>query len=306
MLSILEAIGIIALAITGAAEGVRARLDLFGVVVTATIMTLGGGIARDILLGVHPPLGLLTLWYLVACAVTAVLVFLCYPWLAKLKTVIQFADAIALGMFTITGASAAIQHGAPAYTAAAVGLANGVAGGAVVDMLLRRTPKVLREEIYALPSLGGGFLLALGYRTGIPRTEVTLGVVALIVAVRMLALRLNWHLPVGRHERHANPLPPEESLLGFSSANWPTIELPAVKPSSPKLLRRGAPAKPPSAGDTAFARKNPPSAHRDHTRRPANGHVHGDRHRQAAVPSWSFPASDAGRHNGEAPETTRR
>lgn len=316
MLSILEAIGVIACAIIGATEGVRARLDLFGVVVTATIMTLGGGITRDILLGNHPPLGLLTLWYLVACAITAVLVFLSCPWLAKMKPVVQFADAIALGNFTITGASMAVQHGAPVYTAAAVGLANGVVGGVLVDILLRRTPKVLREEIYALPSLGGAFLMAFGTRAGLPQTQVALGVVALIVAIRMLALRLNWHLPVGRHERKSpsssvNHVLPEAALLDLPPANWPTIELPAVpaKPSFPRRIRSDAPAKPPSAGDIAFVRKNPSSAHRDHTRRPLNRRVYGEGNTQAGVSSWASRAHDTDPgHNGEmpAPEPTRR
>ena len=240
MLLILEAIGIVAFAFVGAAEAVRSRLDVFGVVVAGTITAIGGGIMRDLLLGVHPPVGLLTWWYMVACVCTASVVFICHSQLTRLRPAIQFADAIGLGMFAVTGASRAVEHGAPFYAAAVIGMVGGIGGGIVVDVLLGRIPKVLRKEVYALPALGGGLLMALGSIAHLPPIPLKLVVVALVVSVRMVAVRLDWNLPVGSRE----PKPAAHGEVGLPevrpvplgtvplTANERTVELPTIRTSS--------------------------------------------------------------------------
>ena len=58
LLIVLELIGIAVFAASGAVAAVRARLDVFGVIILALTTALGGGIIRDVLLGVHPPTSL--------------------------------------------------------------------------------------------------------------------------------------------------------------------------------------------------------------------------------------------------------
>ena len=55
VLLILEIIGTISFAVSGALVGVRARLDIFGVVFVGVITAFGGGIIRDLLIGRTPP-----------------------------------------------------------------------------------------------------------------------------------------------------------------------------------------------------------------------------------------------------------
>ncbi|WP_328609512.1 TRIC cation channel family protein [Amycolatopsis sp. NBC_00345] len=201
MLTVLEVAGILAFAFAGASEAVQSGLDFFGVVTAATITAIGGGVLRDLLLGVHLPAGLLTWWYYVACAATAIMVFSCRRWSARLTGIVQIADAIGLAMFADTGASAATAHGAPFYAAALIGMTNGIGGGMIVDVLLRRTPVVLRQGVYALPALGAGLIVALGTKADLPRTPLTLTVVVLVLGVRLLAIKLNWNLAAGRPHR---------------------------------------------------------------------------------------------------------
>ena len=56
LLSILYIIGITAEAITGALAAGREKMDIFGVVIIASMTAIGGGSVRDVLLG-HYPLG---------------------------------------------------------------------------------------------------------------------------------------------------------------------------------------------------------------------------------------------------------
>lgn len=196
---ILEAIGIVAFAFAGAIEAIRARLDLFGVAVCAIVTAIGGGIIRDVLLGVHPPVGMATWWYLVACTLTAMLVFCLYPRLTGHRLLLQVADAIGLALFAVTGATKAMELGTPVHVAGMIGMLNGVGGGVIRDMLLGRIPSVLRIEFYALPALGGSLILALGQRYHIlPNQMTTVVAMFTIFVMRMVTVLLGWNLPVKR------------------------------------------------------------------------------------------------------------
>ena len=76
ILLILEIIGTISFAVSGAFVAIKAKFDIFGVLVIGCITAVGGGIMRDILIGkVYPTI--FDRWYiaLVACA-SALMVFL--------------------------------------------------------------------------------------------------------------------------------------------------------------------------------------------------------------------------------------
>lgn len=249
---VLEAVGIVAFAYAGAEGALRARLDVFGVVVAAIVTAIGGGVLRDVLLGVHPPVGMLTAWYFVASIATALAVLLGYARLKRLRTAVQFADAVGLAMFTVTGTSKALGAGAPWYAAASVGMINAVGGGMVVETMLRRTPTVLRKDIYALPALGGGVVMAVGVAAGLSADASTLAVVVLVVTVRMLAIRFDWHLAVGKpHPAPADrkPVSPDAMAdtavlpLPSEPAPWAerTVELPRVRPAAPARSVREEP-----------------------------------------------------------------
>lgn len=218
---ILEAIGIVAFAVAGSTEAIRARLDLFGVTVAAIVTAIGGGVIRDILLGVHPPVGMATWWYLVACTVTAMLVFCFYPKLTGHRLLLQTADAIGLALFAATGAAKAMELGTPVYVAGTIGMLNGVGGGILRDMLLGRISSVLRVELYALPALGGSLVLALGEQYHfLPHQMTTLVAMLIIFTTRMAAVLFDWNLPV-RRTKEAKP----RNLLAEDDAER-TLQLP--------------------------------------------------------------------------------
>ncbi|MEU4800855.1 trimeric intracellular cation channel family protein [Actinosynnema sp. NPDC023587] len=198
MLIVLDLVGIAAFAASGALAAVRARLDLFGVIVLALTTALGGGTMRDVLLGVHPPVNLVNWPYLAVAAGTGLIVFWFHPTVSRLRRSVLLLDAVGLGLFVTAGTSTALSLGAPPYAACLVGMTTGIGGGALRDVLLREIPLVLRREIYAVAALGGAVIVAVGDWLGFPEGVVTPVAAVLIVGVRVLALWRKWNAPVAR------------------------------------------------------------------------------------------------------------
>ncbi|MGO1050946.1 trimeric intracellular cation channel family protein [Crossiella sp. CA198] len=195
LLTVLELVGIAVFAASGALAAVRARLDVFGVVVLAMTTALGGGIIRDVLLGIHPPTALRTWPYLLVSAATGLLVFAFHPQVAKLRRAVLLADAVGLGLFTTGGTTTALAAGVPVYTACLIGMTTGIGGGALRDLLLREIPTVLRQEIYAVAALTGAIVVAIGHRLSLPAGPTAVVAAALICGLRLLALWRRWDAP---------------------------------------------------------------------------------------------------------------
>lgn len=198
MLIFLELVGLVAFAASGALAAVRARLDVFGVVVLGLTTALGGGILRDVLLGVTPPTTLRTWPYLAASALTAAVVFVFHPQVARLRRAVLVADAVGLGLFASTGTAVALNLGVPVYTACLIGMTTGIGGGAIRDLLLRQIPLVLHQEIYALAALFGAVLVAAGHQLRLPEGPVIAVAASAVVVLRLLAIWRKWNAPIAR------------------------------------------------------------------------------------------------------------
>ena len=132
VLAVLDLLGVAVFAASGALAAVHARLDVFGVAVLAAVTALGGGIVRDVLIGVTPPRSL-TQWPSLAVPLAvALVVFRWHPAVARLRRGVQLADAFGLALFVVTGTAAALAAQAPAVTAAIVGVITGVGGGVLI------------------------------------------------------------------------------------------------------------------------------------------------------------------------------
>ena len=198
MLLVLELLGLVAFAASGALAAVRARLDVFGVVVLAVTTALGGGVIRDVLIGVHPPTSLRSWPYLLVPALTGLVVFRFHPQVARLRRSVQLLDAAGLGLFVTSGTATALAFDAPPYTACLIGMTTGIGGGALRDVLLREIPLVLRREIYALAALAGSVVVVLGDRLQLPHWLGALVGAVLASAIRVLALWRHWNAPLPR------------------------------------------------------------------------------------------------------------
>lgn len=195
LLQILNLVGIAAFAVSGALVGVRNRLDMFGVVVVGTTTGIGGGLIRDLLLGIHPPTSMVE-WPNVAVPVAmSLFVFFAHAQVDRVWLAVLLFDACGMGLFTATGAAVALEHGAGPLAAVMIGSTAAVGGGVLRDVLVNEVPLLLRRDLYALPALLGAALVALCMHVDLATNlALIVGAVA-ATTLRCLALRQRWNLP---------------------------------------------------------------------------------------------------------------
>lgn len=157
---ILEIIGTIAFASSGAMVAVKRRLDYLGIVVLGVTTAVGGGMCRDILIGQTPPGMFLdpTNTIIAFWTVNCMFLTIRMKWSQLLHlqgetydNIMNFLDAVGLGLFTATGVNMAISagFGNNGFLCAFLGVITGVGGGILRDILSGQTPVVLRKHIYA-------------------------------------------------------------------------------------------------------------------------------------------------------------
>lgn len=182
-------------AISGATQGVRHRLDLFGVLVVAWAAAVAGGLARDLLIGAVPPVAISDWRYLAAAAAAGLIAFFASDPIGRLKRPVQLFDAAGLCLFAVTGTQKALAHGLEPAMAAILGMITCIGGGVARDLLTLQVPRVLHSDLYAVAALAGAGSLAFGYWLGLPHMPVALFAAALCLFLRLMAVYRGWHLP---------------------------------------------------------------------------------------------------------------
>ncbi len=194
----LELLGIFVFALSGGLVAVRKDLDIFGVLVLAGTTGLGGGFLRDVLIDATPPAALEDWRYLMVPVAAGLVTFFFHPTLARRRAerVVTFFDAAGLGLFCVTGALKALDHGLGPVPAALMGMVTGIGGGIARDLLAGRVPAVFGTELYATPALAGAFWAVLADRAGLGVVLVAVPGVVICFGWRLLALWRNWQAPV--------------------------------------------------------------------------------------------------------------
>lgn len=209
---IFEIIGTIAFAFSGAVTGLAKRMDIFGIIVLAVLTGVGGGMIRDVLLGITPPTALKHSASLLLSVGTAIMISLLYQFVmiprSRKKWILIFyviSDTIGLAAFTVTGALSSL-YSYPDYfyvLPVMTGLITAVGGGMMRDLMAQRVPVVLKTDVYAIASIAGGFAVCLSWEyISIPAASwIGFGLVLLL---RFLAVKNNWQLyhPHPRLHRH--------------------------------------------------------------------------------------------------------
>ena len=198
MMYILDLFGTAIFAITGALAAGRKRMDVFGVVVLGCVTALGGGTLRDVILGNYPVFWISDTAYLKVAAIAAIGTFvLVQRW--RLPTIfLMYADAVGLAVFTVIGFQSGFYATHVYSIAIVMGVTTGVVGGIIRDVLSAEIPLILRREIYASASLGGGALLALLSYFQLPSPFAVSAAVLTTLVIRLAALHWKLSLPLFR------------------------------------------------------------------------------------------------------------
>ncbi|MBL0164021.1 MAG: trimeric intracellular cation channel family protein [Xanthomonadales bacterium] len=192
----LDLVGTFVFAISGATVGVRHRLDLFGVLVLSFAAAVSGGIIRDVLIGATPPAALVGWNYLGTSCLAGIITFFRYQSIKKLRNPVQIFDALGLAVFAATGATKALAFGLGPVSATLLGMLSGIGGGMMRDILVARTPVVLRSDLYAVAALAGASVIVVGNTFALPKLPVLLVSVGLCFGLRFMAIHYRWSLPV--------------------------------------------------------------------------------------------------------------
>lgn len=213
---VMEIVGTIAFASSGAMLAIRKGMDLFGVCVLGVITSVGGGVIRDLILGDIPPnMFRNPIYTLVALGVSILLFLILYLLPREVRpsprdmrhTGIQgkiaaaydrtmtLFDALGLGIFTVVGINTARGLGyRQRFLLIFVGVITGVGGGLLRDVIAQEKPYILTKHIYACASIAGALVCVYAGEQMGNLASMTLGA-ATVIAVRILAMHYRWNLP---------------------------------------------------------------------------------------------------------------
>ena len=202
---IMEFLGTIAFAISGAIVGIEKRMDVLGIMVLGLITAVGGGIIRDIIIGITPPLSFRDQTNIII-SICTVVIFIIYhissgnPSTQRYSRIYDellfLSDSVGLGIFTVLGINVGIKSvfKGTFLLYVVLGVLTGTGGGILRDMMANEIPAIFKKRIYALASIIGGicYLLLLNVMN---RYVSMLLSVAIIIFIRYFSKIKNLNLP---------------------------------------------------------------------------------------------------------------
>ena len=199
---VLELIGTLAFAASGALTGLKKNMDIFGVAILGLTTAVGGGVIRDVILGNTPPATFRNPVYATVALVTALVLFLPRVRRFLMRSprhfdhALFFMDAAGLGIFTVVGIRTAYAcTAAPTlFLLVFVGVITGVGGGLLRDIMSGSTPYIFVRHVYASASLAGALLCGGLWHILGERPAMLLGA-AVIILIRWFSYHFRWNLP---------------------------------------------------------------------------------------------------------------
>ena len=202
---IMDIIGTIAFAFSGAMIGIRKGMDIFGVIILAIVTAVGGGMIRDVLIGHVPPEMFQNPLYTMIAVVTATVSFLFLylrkksvpeNWVNRYEKMLFLFDTLGLASFTINGVNAGMktEMADNLFLVVFLGVVTGVGGGLLRDMMANRRPYIFVKHIYACASLVGALITALLWEFAGENIALIVGFLTVLL-IRVLAAAFEWNLP---------------------------------------------------------------------------------------------------------------
>lgn len=201
MFHLLDIIGTMAFAMSGALTAMSKKLDPFGVFIIAFVTAVGGGTLRDVMIGRTPVGWMQDVTYVYVIILGFILTIVFRKRLDKLRTSLALFDTIGLGVFTLIGIQKGIDYQLHPVICIALGTMTACFGGVLRDILCTEIPVVFREEVYATICIVGGIVFFILKKWNIGEEALYLITSLVIIVIRILAKRYNWHLSPIEHEK---------------------------------------------------------------------------------------------------------
>ena len=204
---VIEIIGTVAFSVSGAMIAIKKNMDVFGVMILGLTTAVGGGIIRDLILGLTPPMAFRNPVYALVALATAALVF---P--VKVRRLFQrfeyfyehtlmIMDTVGLAIFTVVGVRGAVVRSMDEsyFLLLFVGVITGVGGGVLRDVLAGYLPYIFVKHIYACASLAGCVVCVLLWNVAGEAAAMIAGA-AVVLVIRFLSAHYRWSLPRAKTE----------------------------------------------------------------------------------------------------------
>lgn len=193
----LDLAGVFFFAVSGSLLAAKKQFDIIGSLLLASLVSLGGGVIRDIVINAGPPAAFTNPVYLVPPLLAAILVYFLFSSIQRFTSLLTLFDAGGLALFCITGTLKALGAGMNPVAAILLGVTTAVGGGLLRDITANEIPTLFNaRDLYALPAFTGAALTALLWNIG-AFNGVTAGVIAAwVFAFRVVAWRWGWRVPL--------------------------------------------------------------------------------------------------------------
>lgn len=210
-LIIIQAVGAISFTVSATIYAIHKRADVIGALIFSLLTCFGGGLIRDLVIGKVPPSILVDKTLIIIAAISSVVCIICYH-LGFIKRIaryadrhqhsfiIEFTDALGLASFVVSGLEIALESGKTGFVILVFcGCITGVGGGILRDICSATIPAVFRKHIYLIPVIIASCFFVLTYKH-IGEVWATVITMTIVIAIRMLAFKFKWNLPIPKYE----------------------------------------------------------------------------------------------------------
>lgn len=192
---IVDILGTIAFAISGALVAMNKRMDPFRVLIIAFVTAVGGGTLRDIMIGIEPVSWMKNMTFVYVITGSVVFTVLFRKRINYLRKSLFLFDTIGIALYTLVGVETGLIAGLHPIICIALGTMTACFGGVLRDVLCNEIPVVFRKEIYATACILGGFTYFI-LRKFLDDENYLFVIAALVVIiVRLIAVRFKISLP---------------------------------------------------------------------------------------------------------------
>lgn len=191
-LTLFEYLGTFAFAAFGAHLAERKGYDIFGILAVAFLSALGGGTVRTLLLQELPIyFSRYSDFLVVVLGVVFALIF--FRRFEKLSRVMLAVDAVGLVAFAYSGASHAAEEGLGFIAIVISAILTAVGGGILRDVVMRETPLIFYQELYASIAFLVGVLYFL-FAAYMHLPVVSYAVLFVALLLRLISIKFSLQL----------------------------------------------------------------------------------------------------------------
>lgn len=196
ILFVLDILGTIAFAISGALVAMNKKFDPFGVFIIAFVTAVGGGTLRDVLIGRQPVIWMNNPNYIYAIIIAVIIAFIFRKNLKILSKSLFLFDTIGLGIFTIIGTEIGVNANFHPLISIALGTISASFGGVIRDILCNEIPVIFRKEIYATACIFGAITFIILNKLHLDETIVYCSTTSIVIFIRLIAVKFHLSLPL--------------------------------------------------------------------------------------------------------------